>query len=204
MIAGSGGRVEDVEMKGSLPILAFGSQKAWKAWLDEHHASSSGLWLKIAKKSSDVETVSYAEALEAALCYGWIDGQKAAFDDHYWLQRFTPRRPKSKWSRVNREKAARLIESGEMKPAGLREIKQAKADGRWDAAYEAQSKATVPEDLQRELDRNEKAREFFATLGSANRYAILYRIQEAKRPETRARRIEKYVVMLAEGKKIHP
>ena len=204
MIAGSGGGSEDAETKERLPVLAFGPRKAWDAWLEEHHASSSELWLKIAKKGSGVETVSYAEALEVALCYGWIDGQKAAFDDDYWLQRFTPRRPKSKWSKFNREKATRLIESGDVHPAGLREIEQAKADGRWDAAYDPQSKAAVPEDLRRELERNEKARQFFATLDSANRYAILYRIQEAKKPETRARRVEKYVAMPAEEKKVHP
>lgn len=190
--------------KPDLPILPFDSRRSWEAWLEENHATSNGLWLKIAKKGAGLETVSYAEALDVALCYGWIDGQKGKLDDDYWLQRFTPRRPRSKWSRVNREKATKLIESGEMKPAGLREVERAKADGRWDAAYEAQSKATVPEDLLRKLQNNEAARRFFAALDSANRYAILYSIQDAKKPETRARRIEKYVTMLAEGKKLHP
>ena len=139
-----------------------------------------------------------------ALCHGWIDGQKGKFDDDYWLQRFTPRRTRSKWSKVNRDKATKLIESGEMKPAGLREVERAKADGRWDAAYEAQSEATVPEDLRRELEKNEAAQEFFATLDSTNRYAILYRIQDAKKPETRARRIEKYVTMMNERRKLYP
>ena len=187
-----------------LPILAFASHGAWEAWLDEHHAASEGLWLKIAKKGSGIETVSYPEALEVALCYGWIDGQKASFDDRYWLQRFTPRRSRSKWSKVNRQKAAELIERGAMKPAGLREVERAKADGRWDAAYDAQSTATVPDDLRRQLEKNDAAREFFQTLNSANRYAILYQIGDAKKPETRGRRIEKFVAMLAERKKLYP
>jgi uncharacterized protein YdeI (YjbR/CyaY-like superfamily) len=187
-----------------LPILPFATRGAWEAWLDEHHAASEGLWLKIAKKGSGIETVSYPEALEVALCYGWIDGQKASFDDRYWLQRFTPRRSRSKWSKVNRQKAAELIERGAMKPAGLREVERAKADGRWDAAYDAQSTATVPDDLRRELEKNGAAREFFQTLNSANRYAILYQIGDAKKPETRARRIEKFVAMLAERKKLYP
>ena len=190
--------------KPDLPIIPFASRDSWEAWLAKHHAASGGLWLKIAKKGSGIETITYAEALEVALCYGWIDGQKASFDDNYWLQRFTPRRPRSKWSKVNREKATELIEKGEMKPAGLREVERARADGRWDAAYDAQSTATVPDDLRRELEKNERAREFFATLDSRNRYAILYQIQDAKKPETRARRIEKYVAMLSERKKIYP
>ena len=191
-------------VKPELPILPFVSRDAWAAWLDEHHATSGGLWLKIAKRDSGIESVSYPEALDAALCYGWIDGQKGKFDDDHWLQRFTPRRPKSKWSKVNRQKVSALIESGEMKPAGLREVERAKADGRWDDAYEAQSKATVPDDLRRKLDENPEASAFFATLDSANRYAILYQIQDAKKPETRARRIEKYVTMLSERRKLYP
>jgi uncharacterized protein YdeI (YjbR/CyaY-like superfamily) len=187
-----------------LPVVPFASREAWALWLEERHSTSDGLWLKIAKKGSGIDTVTYSEALEVALCYGWIDGQKASFDDRYWLQRFTPRRARSKWSKVNRRKAMELIERDDMKPAGLREVERAKADGRWDAAYDAQSTARVPEDLRRELERNEAAREFFETLNSANRYAILYQIQDAKKPETRARRIEKYVAMLGEGKKIYP
>ena len=187
-----------------LPILPFATRGAWEAWLDEHHAASEGLWLKIAKKGSGIETVSYPEALEVALCYGWIDGQKASFDDRYWLQRFTPRRSRSKWSKVNRQKATELIERGAMKPAGLREVERAKADGRWDAAYDAQSTATVPDDLRRQLEKNDAAREFFQTLNSANRYAILYRLQDAKKPETRARRLEQFVTMLKEGRKLYP
>lgn len=190
--------------KPDLPIIPFASPKEWEAWLEEHHATSPGLWLKIAKKGSGIETVSYAQALEAALCYGWIDGQKASFDENYWLQRFTRRKPRSRWSKVNREKATELIQKGEMKPAGLREVEQAKADGRWDAAYDAQSTVTVPDDLRLELEKNHRAREFFSKLDSRNRYAILYRIQDAKRPETRARRIAQYVDMLTEQKKPYP
>ncbi len=191
-------------IKPDLPIIPFASRGAWEAWLEEHHAVSDGLWLKIAKKASGIETVSYAEAIEVALCHGWIDSQAASFDDLYWLQRFTPRRPRSKWSKVNRQKVIKLIEAGEMKPAGQREVERAKADGRWDAAYDAPSTATAPEDLLQELEKNDAAREFFATLDSKNRYAILHRIQDAKRPETRARRIEKYVAMLSEQKKLYP
>lgn len=203
MMDGSAGKA-DPEQKAGLPILPFGSRKAWEGWIEEHHASSGGLWIRFAKKGSGVETVSYAEALEVALCYGWIDGQKASFDADYWLQRFTPRRPRSRWSKVNRKKATELLERGEMKPAGLREVERARADGRWEAAYDAQSTATVPDDLRKELDANPEASAFFETLNSTNRYAILYQIQDAKRPETRARRIEKYVAMLAEQKQLYP
>jgi uncharacterized protein YdeI (YjbR/CyaY-like superfamily) len=187
-----------------LPVTAFPSQDAWEAWLAENHEDSAGVWLKIAKRGSGAETVSYSEALEVALCFGWIDGQKGALDGTHWVQRFTPRKPKSRWSRINREKAADLIAAGRMRPAGLREVDKAKADGRWDAAYHGQRTMTVPPDLELALGGNDTARAFFATLNSANRYAILYRIQDAKRPETRARRIATYVAMLAEHKTIHP
>ncbi len=190
--------------KPELPIMPFASREAWEAWLEEEHATSDGLWLKIAKKGSGIETVTFAEALDAALCYGWIDSQRGGFDERFFLQRFTPRKPRSEWSRVNREKVAKLMEAGRMRPAGLREVERAKADGRWDAAYEPQSAATVPEDLRLELEKNEGAREFFETLDRANRYAILHRIRDAKKPETRARRIAHYVQMLAEGKKLCP
>ncbi len=193
-----------MDAKPELPIMPFASRDAWEAWLEEEHASSEGLWLKIAKKDSGIESVTFAEALDAALCYGWIDSQRNGFDGRFYLQRFTPRKPRSKWSQVNREKVAKLIEAGRMKPTGLREVERAKADGRWDAAYEPQSAATVPDDLRLELEREEGAREFFETLNSTNRYAILHRIQDAKKPETRARRIAKYVAMLAEGKKLYP
>src|SRR5579875_1939236 len=178
--------------RGELPVISFGSAQAWDAWLAEHHAASAGIWLKIAKKGSGVTTVSYAEALDVALCHGWIDGQKGALDEDYWLQRFTPRKPGSRWSRINREKAERLIAGGRMRPTGMREVEAARADGRWDAAYEGQRTIGVPPDLARALADNDEAREFFATLNSVNRYAILYRIGDAKRPETRARRIARY------------
>jgi uncharacterized protein YdeI (YjbR/CyaY-like superfamily) len=193
-----------MDEKQGLPILPFASQRQWEKWLDEHHKTSKGLWLKIAKKDTGIDSVTYAEALDAALCYGWIDGQKGALDDTYWLQKFTPRTSRSKWSKVNRDKVAALIKEDRMKPAGLTAVEQARSDGRWEAAYDAQSKASVPEDLQRELDRNPQAAAFFATLDSANRYAVLYRIQEAKKPETRARRIEKFVGMLNRREKLHP
>ena len=189
--------------RADLPVMPFASRDAWAAWLEEQHAASDGLWLKFAKKGSGLDTVTYAEAVEVALCYGWIDGQVRKFDEDYYLQRFTPRRARSKWSKINRQKATELIERGEMKPAGLREVERARADGRWDAAYDAPSTAQVPDDLLRELEKNQPAREFFETLDGRNRYAILYQIQDAKRPETRARRIEKYVAMLSEGKKIY-
>jgi len=186
------------------PVISFESGDAWEAWLAEHHATSPGLWLKFAKKGSGITTVSYSEALDVALCYGWIDGQKDKFNGDHWLQRFTPRRPRSKWSRINRDRVASLVARGAMKPVGLREVERAKADGRWEAAYDGQRAAAVPDDLRRELEANAAAREFFATLDSANRYAILYRLQEAKKPETRARRLKTFVTMLSEGKKIHP
>src|SRR5918998_1825407 len=186
--------------KPELPVIPFASRDPWEAWLAGHHAMSEGLWLKVAKKGSGIETVTYDQAVEVALCYGWIDGQVSRFDKDYYLQRFTPRRSRSKWSKINRQKAIELIERGEMKPAGLREVERAKADGRWDAAYDAPSTAEVPDDLRRALDENKVARDFFESLDSRNRYAILHRIQEAKRPETRERRIAKFVAMLREHK----
>lgn len=190
-------------MADDLPVLLFATPQNLEAWLEENHADSPGLWLKIAKKDSGVESVTYAQALELALCFGWIDSQKRGFDERHFLQRFTPRRPRGKWSLINREKAEGLIASGAMRPAGLAEVEAAKADGRWQAAYAGQRTAEVPEDLQYELDRSEAAREFFATLDSANRYAILYRLQEAKKPETRERRLRKFIAMLERGEKIH-
>jgi uncharacterized protein YdeI (YjbR/CyaY-like superfamily) len=188
----------------TLPILEFASQREWEGWLAKHHADAPGLWLKFAKKGAGVPSVTYAEAVESALCYGWIDSQAMALDERYYRQKFTPRRPKSVWSRVNREKALALIEAGRMQPAGLRQVELARADGRWDAAYDGQRTITVPPDLQRELDSYPEARAFFETLTSQNRYAILYRIQSAKRPETRAARIQKFVEMLARRETIYP
>jgi uncharacterized protein YdeI (YjbR/CyaY-like superfamily) len=187
-----------------LPVVGFGDPGAWESWLAEQHALSPGVWLKIAKKGSGAPGVSYPEALEVALCYGWIDGQKGTLDDEYWLQRFTPRRPGGRWSKINTDKAAELIEAGRMQPAGMREVELAREDGRWDAAYAGQRTAGVPEDLERELAGNDAARAFFATLSGVNRYAILHRIGDAKRPETRAKRIAKYVAMLAAHETIHP
>ena len=184
-------------------MLSFASAPDWEGWLAEHHASGKGLWLKLAKQGSGVETVTYAEALDVALCYGWIDGQKAAFDERFWLQRFTPRGPRSKWSMRNRERAEELERKGMMKAAGLAQIERARDDGRWEAAYEGQRRSTVPDDLREALERNPKARAFFEQLDSANRYAVLYRIQDAKRAETRARRITRYVAMLAEHRRLH-
>lgn len=190
-------------MADDLPVLIFASKQELEGWLEENHGGADGLWLKIAKKGSGVESVNYAEALELALCFGWIDSQKRGFDEAFFLQRFTPRRPRGKWSQINRVKAEELIAAGAMRPAGLVEVEAAKADGRWDAAYAGQRTATIPEDLQYELDRNEAASEFFAELDGANRYAILYRLQEAKKPETRQRRLRKFVAMLERGERIH-
>jgi uncharacterized protein YdeI (YjbR/CyaY-like superfamily) len=185
------------------PLKEFRTRAAWQKWLERHHGVDTGVWMKFAKKGTGVTTVTYAEALEVALCFGWIDAQVKRLDETYYLQRFTPRRTRSKWSKINRESATRLIESGMMRPPGLAEVERAKADGRWDAAYDSPASAGVPEDFERALARSKKAREFFATLSSANRYAILYRIQDAKRPETRARRIKQLVEMLARGEKLH-
>src|SRR5215469_11061595 len=186
----------------NLPTIAFETRQDWERWLEEHH-TEEGIWLKIAKKETGIPSVSYAEALDSALCYGWIDGQKAAFDDKYWLQKFTPRTAKSIWSKVNCSKAEALIAEGRMQPAGLRQVELAKSDGRWERAYESQSKITIPDDFQSELDKNPKAKDFFSTLDSANRYAFLYRIQAAKKPETRSAKIQKFVEMLNQQQKLH-
>jgi uncharacterized protein YdeI (YjbR/CyaY-like superfamily) len=180
------------------------SAAAWERWLKRHQADAAGVWLRMAKKSSGIASVTHAEALEVALCYGWIDGQRKAEDDKHFLQRFTPRTPRSTWSKINRDKALRLIDEDRMQPAGLAEVERARTDGRWEAAYDAQSIATVPPDLQAALDANSKAAAFFAELDSRNRYAVLFRTQGAKKAETRARRIAQFVEMLAKGEKIHP
>jgi len=187
-----------------LPVLPFETRQDWEAWLDEHHANTKGVWLKIAKKGTNIPSVTYAEALDSALCYGWIDGQKGSFDEQYWLQKFSPRGPKSGWSQINCDKVTALIAEGRMQPAGMRQVEQAKADGRWDLAYDSQSKITIPEDFQRELDKNQQAQDFFKTLNSVNRYAVLHRIQIAKKPETRAALIEKYINMLSQHQKLYP
>jgi len=185
-------------------IRLFKSPKNWAAWLDKNHQTSTGLWLRLAKKSSNLSSVSYQEALEVALCYGWIDGQKKPESDAAWLQRFLPRSSKSIWSKINREKALELIAREEMKPPGLEAIENAKKNGQWDAAYDSPSKAMVPSDFKTALDANPQAKAFFETIDRTNRYAVLWRIQTAKKPETRARKIEQFIAMLERGDKIHP
>ena len=190
--------------KDERPAIAFANQEAWEKWLKTNHLTSSGVWLRLAKRASGTPSVTYAEAIETALCYGWIDGQKQSHSAEAWLQRFTPRGRKSIWSKINREKALALIENGKMKPAGLAEVDRAKQDGRWEQAYDSPSSATVPADLQAALNKNPRARAFFATLERRNRYAILWRVQTAKKPETRAKRIALFVGMLERGEKLHP
>jgi uncharacterized protein YdeI (YjbR/CyaY-like superfamily) len=185
------------------PLLDLPDRAAWAGWLAQHGESSSGVWLKLARRGGGEGSFTYAEALDVALCHGWIDGQKGGIDDRHWRQRFTPRTPRSRWSKRNRQRAEELLAAGEMAPAGVREVEAARADGRWDAAYDSSATAEVPPDLQAALDADPAARDFFAGLDRANRYAILYRLQEARRPETRARRLEKFLVMLREGRRIH-
>jgi uncharacterized protein YdeI (YjbR/CyaY-like superfamily) len=187
------------------PTLLFATPADWERWLERHHATSPGIWLKLGRRRTGgaASTVTYQEALDVALCFGWIDARKRSFDEAFWAQRFTPRSRRSRWSRRNRDRIAELAASGRMRPPGAAEVERAKADGRWDAAYAGPRTASVPPDLQAALDRNPGARDFFATLDSANRYAILYRVEEAKRPQTRAARIERFVAMLAAGEKIH-
>jgi uncharacterized protein YdeI (YjbR/CyaY-like superfamily) len=187
------------------PLIPFASQAEWEAWMHANHdAYPDGIRVKMAKKATGIQSITHPEALEIALCFGWIDGQARRIDDEWFAQRFLPRRKRSMWSRINREKATALIESGLMQPSGLREVERARADGRWDAAYEPPSTATVPEDLGRALDASPDAAAAFAGLDSRNRYAILHRLGQAKRPETRARRIEKFVAMLAAGDTLYP
>ena len=186
-----------------LPRLAFASAAELEAWFELEGASSPGIWLRFSKKGSGVPSVSYDEALEVALCFGWIDGQGAPLDERFWLVRFTPRGRRSKWSQRNRELAGALIASGRMRAAGAAEIARAKTDGRWDAAYPGMATASVPEDLRAALDANPAAAAFFEGLDRANRYAILYRVHDAKRPTTRAARIDRFVAMLAAGERIH-
>jgi len=186
-----------------LPVLAFASIAEWEVWLKANHMSAPGIWLKLAKKETRINSISYAEALDTALCFGWIDSQKVKFDAHYWLQKFTPRRQRSAWSRVNQEKVAQLMSQGKMREAGLREVELAKTNGQWQAAYESQSRMTVPEDFQALLAQNPDAQIFFDQLDSANRYAILYRVTTAKRAQTRTDRMQKFIMMLNNREKIH-
>jgi len=184
-------------------VKPFKSAQAFEAWLRKHHASSDGLWLKIAKKGVGVPSVTYLEAVEIALCWGWIDGQKRGFDEQHFLQRFTPRRPRSIWSKTNVTKVAALIEAGRMQPAGQAQVDAAKADGRWERAYDGARTATVPEDLQAALAQCPPAQAFFATINASNRYAVLWRVHTAVRPQTRATRIAQLVEMLARGEVLH-
>lgn len=184
------------------PVISFATVPDCEAWFAEHHGDERGFWLKIGRAGA-AETVTYAEALDVALCHGWIDGQKRGYDEAYWLQRFTPRGPRSKWSQINRDKAEALIEAGRMRPAGQAQVDAAKADGRWQAAYAGQKSATIPEDLAAALAADPDAQAFFDTLTGANRYAILYRVNDAKKPETRAARIAKFVAMCHNGETIH-
>lgn len=186
------------------PVLLFEGPGEWEAWLEENHAAAPGVWLRLGKKGAGLRTLTYEEALDAALCWGWIDGQKRSWDAVSWIQKFTPRRPRSTWSRVNTGKVARLTESGRMRPPGLREVERAKADGRWDAAYDSPRNATVPDDLRAALDASPAARDAFAALSGANRYAVLWRVQTARKPETRAKRIRDLVAMLERGETPHP
>jgi len=195
---------EDGDVSKAQDGLVFATAADWEGWLEHHHADAGEAWLKIARKGSGHVTVTHAEALDVALCFGWIDGVRHKFDADHFLQRFTPRTPRSKWSRINRDKVGALTAAGRMRPAGLRELERARADGRWDAAYAGQRTITVPDDLQRELDARPAAAAFFAGLDSRNRYAILYRLQDAKRPETRARRLATFVAMLDAGETIYP
>ena len=191
------------KMIGSDAIRLFATQAAWAGWLEKNHRKSQGLWLRLAKKGTSLRSVTYAEALEVALCYGWIDGQKRGESEQAWLQRFLPRSGKSIWSKINREKAIALADSGRMKAAGLEAIEAAKKTGSWDAAYDSPKGARVPEDFQTALDASSRAQEFFQSLDGANRYAVLFRIQTVKKAETRARKIREFIAMLKGNEKIH-
>ena len=192
------------EHAAELPTLSFATPRAFSDWLADYHASSRGIWLRLAKKASGTVSITYPEAIDVALAWGWIDGQKQRGDETSWLQKFTPRGAKSMWSRINREKALALIKSGAMQPAGLAEVERAKLDGRWDAAYDPPSRATVPADLEAALAKNARAAAFFKALNAGNRYAVLWRVQTAKKAETRQKRIAGLVAMLARGEKLHP
>jgi len=185
------------------PIRLFATASAWESWLAKNHRTSTGIWLRLAKKGSGLRSVTYAEALEIALCHGWIDGQKRGESEQAWLQRFLPRSGKSIWSKINREKALALIASKRMKPAGREAIDAAKKNGMWETAYDSPKSAQVPEDFQAALNASPRARDFFRALDSANRYAVLFRLQTAKKAETRARKIQEFVEMLERGERIH-
>jgi uncharacterized protein YdeI (YjbR/CyaY-like superfamily) len=190
-------------MAAELDILFFPSRPAWERWLEKNHARAEGVWVRLLKKSIQ-PALSYSEALDAALCYGWIDALKRSESESAWLQKFNPRARRSVWSKRNRERALALMEAGRMRPAGLAEVERAKGDGRWEAAYDSSKTAEVPPDLQAALDANAGAKAFFATLDRGNRYAVLFRVQTATKPETRARRIRQFVEMLGRREKLHP
>jgi uncharacterized protein YdeI (YjbR/CyaY-like superfamily) len=197
------GELERQEMRADLPIMTFADAPTFDAWLESHGPTAPGLWLKLAKRGAPERTLTKSEAIDAALCHGWIDGQLDSYDDHYWLIRFTRRKPRSRWSKLNCTRAAELLAEGRIRPAGLAQIEMAKADGRWDAAYAPASAATPPPDLAAALDANPRAAAFFATLTGANRYAVLYRVGAVKTPEARARKIAKFIAMLERGETIH-
>ena len=189
---------------GNCPALLFRHQEAWADWLDKNHRTSSGVWLRLTKRVSGIQSVSSSEAVDVALCYGWIDGQKKSESQNTWLQKFIPRKPRSIWSQINRQKALALIKTGRMKPAGMEAIEHAKKNGRWEAAYDSPSAATVPSDFQAALDKSSRAKAFFAALDKRNRYAILFRIQTAKKPDTRVKRIQRFIEMLEKDERVHP
>lgn len=184
-------------------IRLFANQAEWAAWLEKNHRKAEGLWLRLAKKGSSLQSITYSEALEAALCQGWIDGQKRGESDDAWLQRFVPRSAKSVWSKINREKTTALIATGRMRPAGLAAVESARKDGRWGAAYDSPKSAKVPEDFEAAMNASPRAREFFESLDSANRYALLFRIQTVKKAETRSRKIKAFIRMLERNERIH-
>ncbi len=191
------------EVKPEPPILSFNNTKELTAWMAKQHKVSNGIWIRLFKKNSGMDTITYAEALDVALCYGWIDGQKKTYDEESWIQKFTPRRPKSLWSKRNQEHVARLIKSGRMKAAGLQQVEAAKADGRWEQAYDSSSNMEVPEDFLKKLAKHKKAETFFKTLNKTNTYAIVWRLQTAKKPETREKRMTAILEMLKKGEKFH-
>ncbi|MEO8910780.1 MAG: YdeI/OmpD-associated family protein [Gemmatimonadaceae bacterium] len=188
---------------GSDPIIAFKNQKEWESWLRKNHRTSTGIWMRLAKKASGIPSITYPDAVESALCYGWIDGLKRPESETAWLQRFTARRPRSMWSEINRQRALALIGAERMQAAGLEEVERARKDGRWEAAYGSQAAVTIDREFEKALNKRRRAVEFFKTISAANRYAILWRIQTAKKPETRERRIREYVEMLEKGETLH-
>src|SRR6187551_3378108 len=187
----------------TVPILEFKTAKTFETWLIKNHDNSTGIWLKIFKKDSEIKTISYAEALDVALCYGWIDGQKKAHDEQAWLQKFCPRRTKSIWSKINTGHVERLIHEGRMRPAGLKAVEKAKANGSWEKAYDSPNKMTIPDDFLEELSKNKKAESFFKSLNKTNLFSIGFRLQTAKKQETREKRIKEIIEMLAKGEKFH-